>query len=83
MKHLVVIGLFFAVGVQVSLADDTKVTDEEAAKVQDVLKLWGCTDGEVSHAKDGHFRVEDAQCSSGEYDFYISRKYVVKGVIQH
>ncbi len=54
---------------------DRPVTDEERAKLVELLKAEGCSGGEMEF-DDGKFEVDDARCANGEeWDFEFSRDF--------
>ena len=54
---------------------DRPVTDEERAKLVELLRAEGCTGGEMEF-DDGKFEVDDARCADGrEWDFEFDRNF--------
>ena len=54
---------------------DRPVTDEERAKLVELLRVEGCTGGEMEF-DDGKYEVDDARCADGrEWDFEFDRNF--------
>ena len=53
---------------------DRPVTDEERAKLVELLKAEGCSGGEMEF-DDDKFEVDDARCNGEEWDFEFSRDF--------
>jgi hypothetical protein len=58
---------------------DEKVTDDEAAKLKQIVAGWGCEGGtfEKETEATGVYEAEDVKCKSGNYDFRITGDYKV------
>ena len=58
---------------------DEKVTDEEAAKLKEIVTSWGCEGGTFEKETEGTgvYEAEDVKCKSGNYDFRITGDYKV------
>lgn len=61
-----------------ALADE-KVTDEEAAKLKEIVSAWGCVGGTFEKETEGTgvYEAEDVKCKSGNYDFRIDKNFKV------
>lgn len=78
MKKLMVTAASLALLATSALAD-SKPSDEEAAKIADALKAWGCSGGELEKETEGTgvFEVDDAKCAGGQYDIKLDAKFGV------
>lgn len=58
---------------------DGKVTDEEAAKLKEIVTAWGCEGGTFEKETEGTgvYEAEDVKCKSGNYDFRIDKNFKV------
>ncbi|MEI9900902.1 MAG: hypothetical protein WDN31_13060 [Hyphomicrobium sp.] len=58
---------------------DEKVTDEEAAKLKEIVTSWGCEGGtfEKETEATGVYEAEDVKCKAGNYDFRIDKNFKV------
>jgi hypothetical protein len=58
-----------------ALADDRPLSDDERAKLAAALSAEGCSGGSMEF-DDGHYEVEDAQCSDGHgYDLTFDASF--------
>jgi len=58
---------------------DSKVTDDEAAKLKEIVAAWGCEGGTFEKETEGTgvYEAEDVKCKSGNYDFRVDRDFKV------
>lgn len=58
---------------------DSKVTDDEAAKLKEIVAGWGCEGGTFEKETEGTgvYEAEDVKCKSGNYDFRIDKDFKV------
>ena len=56
---------------------DAKVSEEEAAKLKEIVSAWGCEGGTFEKETEGTgvYEAEDVKCKSGNYDFRIDRDF--------
>lgn len=69
-----------AVGLCCSAAfADEKVTDDEAAKLKEIVAAWGCEGGTFEKETEGTgvYEAEDVKCKSGNYDFRVDKNFKV------
>lgn len=78
MKKILVAAASLALLTTSALAD-SKPSDEEAAKINDALKAWGCSGGEMEKETEGTgvFEIDDAKCANGQYDIKLDANYGV------
>ena len=58
---------------------DAKVSDDEAAKLKEIVAAWGCEGGTFEKETEGTgvYEAEDVKCKSGNYDFRITGDFKV------
>ncbi|CAN1722062.1 PepSY domain-containing protein [Hyphomicrobium sp. 1Nfss2.1] len=58
---------------------DAKVTDDEAAKLKEIVAAWGCEGGTFEKETEGTgvYEAEDVKCKSGNYDFRVDKDFKV------
>jgi len=58
---------------------DSKVTDDEAAKLKEIVAGWGCEGGTFEKETEGTgvYEAEDVKCKAGNYDFRIDKDFKV------
>lgn len=58
---------------------DSKPSDEEAAKINEALKAWGCSGGALEKETEGTgvFEIDDAKCKGGQYDIKLDANFGV------
>lgn len=78
MKKLIIAAASLSVLTSAALAD-SKPSAEEAAKINEALKAWGCSGGEVEKETEGTgvFEIDDAKCAGGQYDIKLDANYGV------
>jgi hypothetical protein len=61
-----------------ALADE-KVSDDEAAKLKELVSAWGCEGGTFEKETEGTgvYEAEDVKCKSGNYDFRVTKDFKV------
>ncbi|WP_244505468.1 MULTISPECIES: hypothetical protein [Methyloceanibacter] len=61
-----------------AFADDDP-TDEEVAKIKEVIAAWGCEGGSYEKETEatGVFEAEDVKCKGGQYDFRMDKDFKV------
>lgn len=78
MKKFMIAAAALAFAATPVLADDDP-TEEEAAKIKEVLAAWGCEGGsfEKETEASGVFEAEDVKCKTGQYDFRMDKDFKV------
>jgi len=58
---------------------DSKVTDDEAAKLTEIVTSWGCEGGTFEKETESNnvYEADDVKCKSGNYDFRIDKDFKV------
>ncbi len=58
---------------------DSKVTDDEAAKLKEIVAGWGCEGGTFEKETEGTgvYEADDVKCKAGNYDFRIDKDFKV------
>lgn len=58
---------------------DSKVTDDEAAKLEEIVAGWGCEGGTFEKETEGTgvYEADDVKCKAGNYDFRIDKDFKV------
>ena len=58
---------------------DAKGSDDEAAKLKEIVAAWGCEGGTFEKETEGTgvYEAEDVKCKSGNYDFRITGDFKV------
>jgi len=58
---------------------DSKVTDDEATKLKEIVAAWGCEGGTFEKETEGTgvYEAEDVKCKSRNYDFRVDKDFKV------
>lgn len=78
MKRSLTAAIAVALASSLAVADE-KPTQDEAAKIKEVVAAWGCEGGTFEKESEGTgvFEAEDVKCKGGNYDFRLTKDYKV------
>ncbi|ODR96496.1 hypothetical protein AUC70_14530 [Methyloceanibacter stevinii] len=78
MKKFMIAAAALAFVATPAFADDDP-TDEEVAKIKEVIAAWGCEGGSYEKETEatGVFEAEDVKCKGGQYDFRMDKDFKV------
>ncbi len=82
MKRLT-IGIFSLVAFSSSVLADSKPSESEAAKLKEVLAVWGCEGGVLEKESEGSglFEVDDTKCKDGnQYDAKFDKEFSLQSL---
>ena len=61
---------------------DEKVSADEAAKLKEVVAVWGCEGGtfEKESESTGMYEADDVKCKTTNYDFKVDKDFKVVAI---